>query len=551
MSIRKKDSEFRLPKVSYFHWNHTEMDRVLTMLFPRLWFDGFGSRKPARTSLLQPEQFVDEMLLSDNYFHDFDKYKTIVEKWVETDLLDMVNRGKPNQVVAAPRPLHGATYKFRNTKHCRDYGAAEQVFWMIYFARHGRGSRVCLDLKQFFFKGINPNTQKSEKDVNVDVETQTLLRFNEQVQESLKESIAPEKYEPLCIGRSDIMAEDIQKLLAYEPYMPRTVMVEYLKTLMAFHLALYHLALLKILSVTVRQKSCNNLCSKKNCPVNPESDNPYRDCPYHVSLIIDMGNSHNQRMAELAADSADRLYRQIPAFVQANYTVKKLDEMAEYLCKKNSPLVPSTGTFSFENIVAMLGSEYDGERDAYFRARLASIIDEENQEDIDPEIRDVLKLNLPEFESFLEILMSSRGKYHQRYITECFDSILLKNKENGLLVQSRTKGSPRRFVMSSKLLEVLLQISVLKIENNRFVTDSMRIEELLALFRNRYGLYIDQLPENNEVDNTIYDQQALRLNVESFKRRLREVGFYEDLSDAYVTQKITPRYIINSEHGNG
>jgi hypothetical protein len=527
------------------------MDRVLTMLFPRLWFDGFGSRKPARTSLLQPEQFVDEMLLSDTYFHDFDKYKTIVEKWVETDLLDMVNRGKPNQVVAAPRPLHGATYKFRNTKHCRDYGAAEQIFWMIYFARHGRGSRVCLDLKQFFFKGINPNTQKSEKDVNVDVETQTLLRFNEQVQESPKESIAPEKYEPLCIGRSDIMAEDIQKLLAYEPYMPRTVMVEYLKTLMAFHLALYHLALLKILPVSVRQKCCNNLCSKKNCPVNPESDNPYRDCPYHVSLIIDMGNSHNQRMAELAADSADRLYRQIPAFVQANYTVKKLDEMAEYLCKKNSSLVPSTGTFSFENIVAMLGSEYDGERDAYFKVRLASIIDEEDQEDIDPEIRDVLKLSLPEFESFLEILMSSRGKYHQRYITECFDSILLKNKENGLLVQSRTKGSPRRFVMSSKLLEVLLQISVLKIENDRFVTDSMRIEELLALFRNRYGLYIDQLPENTEVDNTIYDQQALRLNVESFKRRLREVGFYEDLSDAYVTQKITPRYIINSEHGNG
>jgi hypothetical protein len=551
MPIKKKDSEFRLPKVSYFHWNHTEMDRVLTMLFPRLWFDGFGSRKPARTALLQPEQFVDEILLKDSYFRNFDKYKSIVEKWVETDLLDMVNRGKANQVVAAPRPLHGATYKFRNTKHCRDYGTAEQIYWMLHFSRHGLGARVCADLKQFFFKGINPNTQKLEDDINVDVETQTLLRFNEQVNDSLRESVPPEKYEPLCIGRSDIMAEDIQKLLVYEPYVPRSVMVDYLKTLMAFHLALYHLALLKILPVSVKQKCTNEFCSKKNCPINSGSDYPLKDCPYHVSLVVDMGNLNNQRMADLAEASADRLYRQIPAFVQANYTVKKLDEMAEYLRKKNSPLIPSNETLTVGNLVSMLKTEYDAERESYFRSRLAGIIDEEDREDIDPEIRDVLKLKLPEFESFIEILMAARGKYHQQYITECFDSMLLKNKENGLLVQSRKKGSSRRFVMGSKLLEVLLQIAVLKVENGQFVSTSIRVEDILAVLKNRYGLYIDKLPEKNGYDNSIYDQRALRSNAETFKRRIREIGFYEDLSDAYVTQKITPRYVINSEYDNG
>jgi hypothetical protein len=264
-----------------------------------------------------------------------------------------------------------------------------------------------------------------------------------------------------------------------------------------------------------------------------------------------MGDPSNRRMSELAQASTDSLYRQIPAFVQANYIVKKLDEMAEYLCKKNSPLVPSNGVFSVDDLLSMLKNEYAAERDAYFKSRLAGIVDEENREDMDPEIRDVMKLKLSDFDSFIEILIEYRGKYHQQFITDCFDSMLLKNKENGLLVQSRSKGSPRCFFMGSKLLEVLLQISVLKVEDGQFVTGTMRVEELLALFRNRYGLYIDQLPENNEFDNSIYDQQAMRLNTEAFKRRLREIGFYEDLSDAYVTQKITPRYVIKLENNNG
>ena len=35
-----------------------------------------------------------------------------------------------------------------------------------------------------------------------------------------------------------------------------------------------------------------------------------------------------------------------------------------------------------------------------------------------------------------------------------------------------------------------------------------------------------------------------RHNVRAFTGRLREVGFYRDLSDAYVTQTITPRFRI-------
>jgi len=555
MSIKGRDKEFRTPKTTYVDFKHTEMDRVLTMLFPRLKFRGYASRKPPRSNNLQPDEFVDEILNEEEMkilFQGFDKFPGVVQKWVETELLDVVNRGKANQAVAAPRPLHGETYKFRNAKHCRDYGAAEQIYWMLYNARKGKGEASIAALKNFFFPGIDWVTEKYEAGARVDVETQALLRFNDQVKQDMKDSREPERQVPLCIGQADIMADDILRLLAYELYIPRSVLVDYLKTLMAFHLALYHLKLLQMLPKLVKQRSGNDLCTTKECPLNPGLDNALEGCPYRVELVVDMGDVNNPHMAELARKSTDRLYRQIPAFVQANFVIKKLDEMAEYLSKKVGKLAtPGGGVFTVDDLVSLLKPEHDAERQAYFKFRLASLIEESTSgnEDVDPEIREVTGMGLGEFESFIEILMAYRGKYHRQYITECLDSLLLKNKENGLLTQSRTKGSPRRFVLGSKLLEVLLQVAVLTQDGGRFVTHEVRIEALLAFLRNRYGLHIDRLPEGAQGNSSILDRRALRLNLEAFKRRLREIGFYEDLSDAYVTQKVSPRYVIERNDG--
>ena len=546
MSIKGRDKEFRIPKVSYVDFKHIEMDRVLTMLFPRLKYDGYGSRRPPRGGDLSVDEFLEDFLEHPEWFSGFDKYPDIVRSWIETDLMDMVNRGKSNQALAAPRPLHGNTYKFRNAKHTRDYGAAEQVYWMLFYARKGKGQAVRDALKRFFFPGIDLVTDRYDPSASVDVETQAILRLDHQVTQDMKDSKEPSRFQPLCIGQADIMADDILRLLAYEPYIPRSVLVDYLKTLMAFHLALYHLRLLQMLPKLVKQRAGNDLCSVKECPINPSLDNALEGCPYRVGLVVDMGDINNPHMAELARKSTDRIYRQIPAFVQANFIVKKLDEMADNLKLQGKLSLPSRGYFDVSDLLTLLKPEHDQNRSSYFASRLSRLIEDSgtNNDDLDPEIKDVLAMDLDDFYKFIEILMAYRGKFHRQYITECLDSLLLKNKENGLLAQSRAKGSPRRFVLGSKLLEVLLQVAVLTWDGGHFVTREVRIEELLAFLRNRYGLHIDRLPENSQSNSSILDRRALRLNLEAFKRRLREIGFYEDLSDAYVTQKVSPRYAI-------
>jgi hypothetical protein len=157
-------------------------------------------------------------------------------------------------------------------------------------------------------------------------------------------------------------------------------------------------------------------------------------------------------------------------------------------------------------------------------------------------------MNINDLDMFIEILMTLRGPYHRRYITEFFDSVF-KRGEAGIMHQS--KGSARRFYMGSRLLEVLLQIAVLRSSGGGFYTRELRIDELLTFLQERYGIYIDRLPPGDGFSlASINDLAALRRNAEGFKERLREIGFFCDLSDAYVTQTITPRYAIASANGS-
>ena len=106
MSIKGRDKEFRTPKTTYVDFKHIEMDRVLTMLFPRLKYDGYASRRPPRGGDLTVEEFMEDFLEHPEWFAGFDRFPQVVHRWIETDLMDVVNRGKANQAVASPRPLH-------------------------------------------------------------------------------------------------------------------------------------------------------------------------------------------------------------------------------------------------------------------------------------------------------------------------------------------------------------------------------------------------------------------------------------------------------------
>jgi hypothetical protein len=546
MNLKGRDKEFRLAKVSYVDYKHIEIDRTLLNLFPRLKFDGYAGR--VRSVPLTIEKFVEEFVDEKNKdkFQGFAEHRDVVRRWVETDLLDLVNRGRPTQAVVSPRPLHGNTYKYRNLKHARDYGTSEQVYWMLFHAKKGQAARDAL--KNFIFSGLDPRTDKIHLSSKIDVETQAILHFDETARVSdAKDSKEPERYPPLCLGQADLLADDVLRLLSYENYMPRSVLVDYLKNLLSFHLALYHFRLLKLLPALTKRVGMDIMpCAR--C-YSETSDVRAEECPYHTGFVVDMSDTSNAHMMELARRSADFHYRRIPTFIQAQFIVKKLDEMADYLqTTMGKMVVPASGYFSVKDLLQFLQREYAAAREAYFGQRLARMIEESltgDDDAVDPEIKRLIEMDLDNFEKYIEILTAVRSSFNRNFIVKTLDSLSLKNSAGGFLRQSRKAGSPRWFTLGSRLLEVLLQITVLEPEGTTYRTREMRVDELLAFLRQRYGLYIDRLPEGDGFEKpSINDRQALRKNVEDFKTRLREIGFFQDLSDAYITQTVTARYTI-------
>ena len=408
-----------------------------------------------------------------------------------------------------------------------------------------------INLNRFFFQGYDKVTGKTDGGAVLDVETQALLRLMEQVDDAPDTRNGRDSFPPVCIGAADLLAEDVKRLLFYERHIPRSVMVDYLKVLLAFHLALMHLRLFKLLPALVRRKGADPTCAPSACPMDPRSpDNPHGDCPYRIGLFVDVVGQPDGPVALLAERSADVHYRRIPAYVKAHYIVKKLDEFGESLVKTGKRHRPEGEVSPVEDALQLLEAPYRAEMAKFFGARVYALIQDSNGDtktDLDPELKAVLDLKLSEFDTYIEMLVALRGSFHRRYITECIDSLLMKNRPGALVAQGRTKGAPRRFVLDSRLLEVLLQLAVLKQDTpaGPFYTGELRIEELLTWFRERYGLYIDRLPRGDGFGApSIHDRAALRDNAAAFTRRLREVGFYRDLSDAYVTQTVTPRYRI-------
>ena len=552
MALSRRDREFRLPKISYLDFKHLEMDRVLTAFFARLAHHGFPSRLRRKVEL-SVETFVEEFMEHPEWFSGFQGHREVLERWVETHLLDVVNRGRPNQAVAAPRPLHGFTYRFRNPKHSRDYGAAQHVYETLYGARNGAGQKAIEHLNDFFFQGHDKVTGKADATSVLDVETQALLRLLDQVEDAPDTKSGRESFAPLCVGAADLLAEDIQRLLLYQRFIPRSVMVDYLKVLIAFHVGLYHLRLMKLLPALVRRKGADPTCASPACPMNPKSpDDPFGDCPYRIGMLVDLAGQPGSAVAALAERSADTHYRRIPAFVRAVFITKKLDEFAVDLVRRGKVSKPASGDFTVGDVLQLLDAPLKAEREKFFGQRISSLVEDTSgtkDADVDPEVKTVIGMGLPEFDTYLEMIVALRGPFHRQYITECIDSLLLKGRAGAFLAQGRTKNAPRRFVLESRLLEVLLQIAVLRPGGaSGFYTSEMRIDELLVLLRERYGIFIDQLPRGDGFTTaSIDDRRALRENAKAFTERLREVGFYRDLSDAYVTQTITPRYRIAAD----
>jgi hypothetical protein len=515
---------------------NVDLDRVLVNLFMLLKCEGQRAGTKGRPSK-QIESVVHhaELLADMPGVSGFKEHPEIAKAWLESDIFDLVNRGGAKEAVASLRPLHLDAHKIRVAKHCRDYNHADALYAMLEHADR----QAVHDLRAYLDRGRDPRSTHPDANAHVDLDTLTVIKLVDGLADLHKSGERLTASPPVCKGQGRVLCDDIQRLLAYQDAVPRPVMIDYLKTVMGLHLGLYILRLRRQLAGWIRDRQASSACL--DCPVSGTSRTPFKDCPYGVSLTVDMGSDYRSRMAQLAQVSAAAEYGDLTDLVRAIFTVNQLLRYArEEKLDHDEPAA-----------VMKLLSEPPAEFEGEFRLRLKRLRDEnsEDGEALPPEVEAILSTELSSFEKFIEVVTHVRQKHHIGYLVQSLDKLFQKNADWGALAQGRSKVNPRRWHLGGRFLEVLVQLAVLRFDESgngkSFYSEEILVDDFLHWIEHRYGFVIGPSETDPTKKPVTLDQhRAFRENVKALKDRLREIGFFDDLSDAVNVQRIRPRYPI-------
>ena len=103
-----------------------------------------------------------------------------------------------------------------------------------------------------------------------------------------------------------------------------------------------------------------------------------------------------------------------------------------------------------------------------------------------------------------------KGNYQYRYSHDFIDKVSMKNQENAFMADGRSRKHPRRAVIGSGLLEVLVQLLVLEPENDTYQSKPLSIEELIGKIRTRYGIIIDGTNEERFKNTDVQTHLAFK-----------------------------------------
>jgi hypothetical protein len=534
------DQELRNPKVFYPDPKNIDLDRVLINLFILLRCNGTrpaggGRQKADAERVVYHLQTLSQM----PGVTGFGEHQEVARGWLESDIFDLVNRGTEREAVSSLRPLHLDAHKVRITKHCRDYNVSDTIYSML-----EAGERTTLDdLKAYLNRGHDAHAGRYDGTSPLDLETLTVLKLVEQLDDLHPSNTKVAPYPPTCVGQGRLLCDDVQRLLAYQDVTPRPVLIDYLKAILGLHVGLYILRQARQLSGWVADRKANPACAPSACPVNGGRRNPFDGCPYTLSLVVDMGADYKSRMAQLAQSSAAAEYARLTDLTRALFSINQLMRYA----KANPGAKVSDTPQESLTFAASPTPEFD----AFFRVRLqqAKERNEGKDEAISPEEAAIINSDLQPFDAFIELVTHVRQKHHLKYLTELIDKLFQKNTTFGCVTQGKTATNPRRWSLGGRLLEVFVQLSVLNWDEQsgrkRFYSEPILVDDFVRWIETRYGFIISA----GDRAVTLDEHRAYRDNVRSLKDRLREIGFYDDLSDAYNVQTIRPRYPIDQRRG--
>lgn len=520
IKLKKGEIVFRNPEIFAVDTKMVNLDRVLINLYMLIYSEGAPITLPV---IKKGGHSIDSLkgyvntLESNGLIYGAADNQDAVEDWLRSNLLELVYRGNVvKEKVSSLKPMHLMSFLVQNRKFCRDYNTADQLYLMLKSCPEvlsGPGG-----LRDYLCKGWDRFTNDIVRQEDFDVDTAGILYLTKGLKEKKNFNTEIKDYKPFLEKQSALFNDDIRRLLVYQKKLPRTVFIDYFKILCGFHLALYTMKLVYLLPKMVEAGS--------------------KDVVDDWSIIVDLTDNLDSPVAPYACKDAEYLANKYRNYIRSSFVVNLCQNR---LRAKGQPASVVDALAYAKNTLQ--------KDDPYYEFALQSIRNGLEDDDTRKEFDDLLQYFDQDdfFGRYVHLLEKSNlGSTQYRYLREFLDAVSMKNSPSMLLADSRSKRHPRRAVMGSKLLETLVQILVLQKEEgaDKYTTRSLSIDELARLIRDRYGLIINGISEPRFADADVMLHNAFKVNTDAFKDKLRQIGFYTDLSDACILQKIRPRYKI-------
>ena len=565
--LTRQQKLFRMPKLNLIDANAIDVEEAISRLFiflrtggrlirrtdkPIFSGDGPDSETPAAVV----NTVLDE---AGEKFHGInnDQRRSLIISWFDSHFAMTSRRGKKagdEYRMSGLRPLHYAIIKLFNPRVRSQDRYLSDFFYNAIRDDPGLTTNPDSLFQTFFGVGVQPHGDNDFRlneseltalahDGHLDVELAFLLRMVEpfpadKYSTKPEDQVLPVAF--LCDEQIDLLRQDLKLLFIYRDHIPRRELISYMTTLMVFHAALYFFQVVRITNHIVDRHSSPSARGEAPRPGEARSHTPFV-----LDIFCDCANGHDRITDNLAKQSYLRHFKEVEQYFRSAYLLKKLDEFAnQYMTgdqKKQS------GRAYLELLVKGFMSHAD--INGYFARDIEQIrqagLDEETEEynrEIETIIDTANRRSLNKLETFVEILCRCQYPTLREQHRKLLAGLGRIDHDAGFLAgKGRQK---RKYVLGNELLEVLIQLAVLRqvTSDGSWGSKPIPITEFVDWLRGRYGILVDttgpEVEENEEIN------RALSANLAALKTRLRQLGFFTDLADASNSQVITPRFPI-------
>lgn len=562
--LTRRQKLFRMESVCPFDANNVSFDEAMAKLFIYLRTGGRKIVKTYQPFYLADDQAIPETLVDiilrqtpDNFQGVTDQQRReLLGAWVGSHFAIMTKSRKlGEQRIAGMRPLHFAVIKLFNPRVRSQDRYLSDFFFNALKDDPALASNPDSLFKQFFGICVRPfgdtDYQIDETQVSklassggIDIELLFLLRFLEPFEADkfdLKgESAASFSF--LCPEQITLLRQDLQLLFLYKGKIPRRELINYMMTLLAFHAALYFFQVVRITNYMVRHGKL--LPARGDDPTPSEARS---SVPFKLDFFCDLTGGHDQKVKEMAERRYTEHFKEVETYFHSAYLMKKLEEFA----LSGYVTAQQRETQGKDYINLLLGLIKHNHLDGFFAAKINDVQtnarDDETGQD-DPGIQRIIDIGTERKQSklhtYVDILCYFQHSQLRDQHRKLISSLCGFEQDRGFLTGSGRGRSKRRYALGNELLEVLLQLSVLKKResDHKWYSREIEIGEFVYWLRERYGLLVDRYGEDVPEDEQ--SNRALATNYEHLKIRLRQLGFFTALSDASNSQVIRPRFPI-------